>query len=240
MDRLPAPGHRSDELVPSSQGTAISEFQQLEGLQEVPERGGANQAIARILAAILRYKWLVLLIVALGITGSVVATKFIDPVYRTGATVYLEGGGGKNGPIQPGALLQESSWIQLMRSFAVLDPVVRGTRLYIEAASEDSVAFHGFDLAKRFLPGSYRLKIDPSGRRYTLHSKQGLDIESGAVGDSIGTKMGWLWAPPASALGKDRAIEFTIRTPREASQEINQALKTSLPEDGRFLTVTLQ
>jgi capsular exopolysaccharide synthesis family protein len=73
----------------------------------------------------------------------------------------------------------------------------------------------------------------------SLFSKQGLEIETVAVGDSIGRRLGWLWAPTAAVLGKDRTITFSIRTPRQASEDINNSLKTILPNDAAFLTVSL-
>ena len=82
-------------------------------VSEAPE--GVNWA--RILAALRRYKWLALAIVVFGSVAGVLSTRFLTPQYQVGATIYITDQAGANGPIRGGALLQESGWIELFRSF---------------------------------------------------------------------------------------------------------------------------
>jgi polysaccharide biosynthesis transport protein len=240
-ERLP-PGPSSNQLIPSS-GGALEATGGLGGLQPTgPDEGAtAGMQISRLIAAVLRYKWLVLAISVLGTAGAVAATRFIDPEYRAAGTIYIEANTkSRGGPIQAAELLQQDSWAQLMRSFAVLDPVVRKTRLYLSVAPADSAVLSGFDLAARFRPGRYRLRVDAAGRRFTLQNTQGFVVDTGAVGDSIGRPVGFRWAPPASVLGRDREVAFTVRAPRDASNDLLSSLRISMPgNDGVFMNVSL-
>jgi hypothetical protein len=96
------------------------------GQEAAPEPKGPS--LGRYLAAINRFKWLVLLITALGAAGGVFATRFITPEYEVQATILLEQGTGvsgiSGGPIQAEQLLKSSGWQDLLRSFAIADPVV--------------------------------------------------------------------------------------------------------------------
>jgi tyrosine-protein kinase Etk/Wzc len=84
----------------------------------------------------------------------------------------------------------------------------------------------------------YVLKIE-SGGRYTLSTGKDTIIERGAVGDSIGRKMGFGWAPDARVLTTGRTIPFSVSSLRSASARLLSTLSVSNPEDGQFLTVRL-
>ncbi|MFN0178778.1 MAG: polysaccharide biosynthesis tyrosine autokinase [Gemmatimonadales bacterium] len=240
MERLPA-GDSRNELVPGSTG-AIETAVNYGGLEEEQEPVPAASQVARLISAVLRYKWLVLAIAILGTVGSVAATRFVKPSYRTAGTIFVEAATkSRGGPIRPDELLQQDSWIELIRSYAVLDSVVLKTKLYLSFPAEDSAAFASFDLAtRRHLRGTFDLRIDEAGRRYSLVSNQGSVVDTGIVGDSIGVEGGFKWAPTASQLGKNREIRFTIRPPREASADLLSELRTVMPgKDGVFIQVSL-
>src|SRR2546422_3432039 len=68
----------------------------------------------RIVSALLRFKWLVLLAVALGLGGGFAATRKLPPVYSAQANDWVDlldprGGGGseERGPIRPPGLLHD-------------------------------------------------------------------------------------------------------------------------------------
>lgn len=207
----------------------------LRGGGELPE-SGINWG--RYVSALNRFKWLIIAITLLGSVGGVIATRFLKPEYYVRATIWIEPQSVAKGPIRAGELLQEYNWVELFRTFSVVDPVVQKLRLYLtpmEAA--DSVAFEGFDLSERFRPGSYNLRVDDAGRAYTLDTGEGLRIGSGQVGDSIGREAGFLWQPSKKALGKGRTIKFTVVTPREASVALLDNLITNLPSEGNFLRI---
>src|SRR5215510_13748428 len=116
----------------------------------------------RVLSAIRRHKWLILGIVALGVAGGVLSMRFTTAEYQVGATIFIADGGGqmadRNGPIRASSLLQTSGWVELLRSFAVVDPVVQRQKLYVITKSEaDNVLFDSLRLSPRYRPGHYTL-----------------------------------------------------------------------------------
>ncbi len=75
----------------------------------------------------------------------VVATRYIDPVYEArGALWITDVGTGNDGTYRPPELLPNGSWVQLIRSFAVVDKVVSHERLWVKGKTwKDSVALAG-------------------------------------------------------------------------------------------------
>ena len=203
----------------------------------------ATQQVRRILNALNRYKWMILAIAAAGTAGGYVATRLLKPQYETSATIFIQTPNrGQGGPIQASGLLQNNNWVDLLKSYAVLDPVVLKLHLYVTPESPaDEPVFEGFTLDSTFAGGPFELAVDGPGRRWTLkRTIRGAGIDdSGFVGDSVGRKFGFLWAPTARALGKDRTIKFRISQPRDASSQLRDNLVTRLPEGGNFLRVSL-
>ncbi|HXE58867.1 MAG TPA: polysaccharide biosynthesis tyrosine autokinase [Gemmatimonadales bacterium] len=194
----------------------------------------------RYLAALRRFKWLMLLIVILGTVAGYVVTRFLKPEYITSATIWIEEGATKQGPVRPGGLLQSYAWLELLRTNVVLDSVALKLRLYLRPEEPaDRPVFRGFSLAERFMPGRYVLEVDEQGRRYRLVRGNGALVEQGVVGDSIGRPVGFRWAPTAKELGRDRTIEFALTTPREVSNQILSRLRPTMAEDGNFIRIQL-
>ena len=161
-----------------------------------------------------------LLLLPLGAAGGYAATRFIDPEYEVQATILLEQGTGVNnsagrGPIQAAELLKASGWQDLLRSYAIADPVVIGLGLFVTPVVDaDSVLFRQFRVDQtRLRPGNYKLTI--AGGRYVLSLKPGIEVEKGAVGDSIGRPVGFQWQPAAPDFGRRTDVEFNVQTPRE-------------------------
>src|SRR5881396_2113578 len=150
----------------------------------------------RIWSALLRFKWVVLLMVALGLGAAFAATRVLRPIYRAQANVWVDvpdrrgtGGSETRGPIRQGALLDADAWVELLRSYIVLDQVVRDMHLYIGVKRPgDWPSFDGFGVTDTFRPGDYRLTVGADGRGYSLASAEGVDLERGTVGDSIDRK----------------------------------------------------
>ena len=132
------------------------------GGQEAPP-APTGPSIGRYISAINRFKWLVLLLGILGGVGGYFATKFIVPEYAVQATIKLEEtGGGKSGPIQAEELLGASGWQDLLRSYAIADPVVIDLGLFVTPdAAADSLIFRGFrvDQTLKLEPGNFTLAI---------------------------------------------------------------------------------
>ena len=203
-----------------------------------PREEGVNWG--RYVSALRRHRWMMLLIVLLGSTAGVVATRFIPPSYVAQATIWVETQGGKAGPLRPTELLQESNWVDLLRSNVVYDPVVVRLKLYLRPENAgDSSAFRSFDTERTFKTGVYTLVTSEDGASWTL-STQGQEPVRGAVGDSIGVWLGWRWVPTADQLGAGQTIKFSVSPPREVSSDLNNRLTARLPQDGTFMRLGLE
>src|SRR4029079_754057 len=122
---------------------------------------------------------------------------------------------------------------------SIIDPVVRKLRLNVHyALNADSVFFTGFESLPSLRPGAYLLKTKPGGR-YILSDIKGVPLERGVLGDSIGRKLGYGWAPAAGLFRPGGTLPFSVSTPRSASIGLLGNLRSNLPDDGQFLTIML-
>ena len=211
--------------------------------------GGANepdarQMLRRIMSAVLRYKWAVLAVLLVGTAAGYGASRLVTPQYRASATVWIEGGGREQqgrqgGPIRSERLLDASGWVDLLKSFVVLDEVVRHERLYLTLKNPaDSALFAGFQLADRFAPGTYTLTTSQNGSVELTDARKRL-VQRGKAGDSLGASVGLRWQPPAAALKPGRATTFSVTTPRDAAQKLGVALDIRIVTQGNFMRVAL-
>jgi capsular exopolysaccharide synthesis family protein len=203
----------------------------------------------RITRALLRFKWVVLLAVALGLGGAFGAARMLQPVYRAQANVWLDvpdrrgerGPSDTRGPIRQGALLDADAWIELLRSYIVLDQVVRDLRLYLGVPRPaDRAIFTDFRVDEMFRPGDYVLSVSADGHQYTLASAEGVDLERGTVGDSVGSRLGFHWAPAAGTLTPGQKVEFSLRSPRDAALSLGEQLEVRMDLNGNFLALELR
>lgn len=210
-----------------------------------PSQEAAGVPWRRYLDALRRYKWAFIGIVAAGLALGVVATRFIQPEYTAQTTIWIEGGGGQQqggdyGPIRQQGLLASYAWDYLLRSFEVLEPVVRETRSYIEPKQlEDAGVFRDFLAFGDVTPGAFQLRIDATGRAFTLMDEDGAIIDSGAVGEPIGEELGWTWAPGQDLLRANRTIEFQVSGVRDVARQLAENLVTTQDVGGSFLSVRL-
>jgi polysaccharide biosynthesis transport protein len=231
------PYRPNPEALRELQAAAVS-ADQLIGTE--PPDEGVNWN--RYISAVRRYKWLMLLIIFVGASLGVAITRLVAPEYEVGATIFIASQASQNdrGPIRAGSLLQAAAWVELLRSFRIIDPVVRRLTLYcIPQQASDSSLFREIGLKPQFRPGPYTLELDSSKARYTLLSEKAV-IETGALGDSIGRRVGLLWSPTIAQLGNRHKVSFQIITPREASIALSQRLVTILPEESNFLRLRLR
>lgn len=209
------------------------------------EEAGAGFSLQRITAALFRFKWFIALAVLVGAGGGYVLWTIQDPEYVANVTLFMElpvRSASTTGPITSGQLLQQSpAWLDLLRSYAVLDHVAVQEKLFLQhPVAADSSLFEDFALAERFRPGSYRIEVGPSGERYRLSSAEGLEIERGAVGDSVGLALGFAWQPGRDLLVPGRSAEFTISAPRDAARTLRSEVGTRMVRGGNFLTLELR
>ncbi|HEY0674480.1 MAG TPA: polysaccharide biosynthesis tyrosine autokinase [Longimicrobiales bacterium] len=209
-----------------------------------PAHGGAQ--LARMLSAIGRYKWLLLVCALAGGAAGFMMRRFSPPVYHAEATVWIQVPSereAQRGPIRSANLLTEANgWMDLLRSFAVLDHVVLEQRLYLSGSLVDRSTLDAFHLAERFRPGQYVVTTDKAGKRYELKDEAtGTVLERGAVGDSIGRALGFRWAPSIPA---GRTLNFSLTTPREAARRLGERLVTTVRQTQRqeqnFIRLSLE
>lgn len=213
-----------------------------------PAGRATGSGLRRYVAALKRYKWLLLPALVVGALAGFIATRFVHPQYEAQARIVIsnEAMGSderaiRNGPIRDEGFVRNSAWIELLRSYRISDAVVQKMGLFVEPEDDaDSVVFHNFTLAARFVPGRYVLAVDQQQRRYALNSSTDQRVESGALGDSIGRKVGFLWAPPPAALQGRDEIEFTVYTPREASIKVAKRMTATIPDNTNFLQLALR
>jgi polysaccharide biosynthesis transport protein len=198
----------------------------------------------RPVAAVRRYKWLIIAATVMSTALGVVASRFVTPQYEVRATAWVgttTPNADRSGPIRSAQLLSAGAWIELFRSYKVVDEVVRKLSLYVIPANiADRTAFKGFSLADRFAPGAYELVVDPKGKRWVLTAMGGVEVERGLAMDSVGKKVGFNWLlPPAVFEGAaERRIAFTVVTPREKSMVLLGRLGNRLAQGSNFLWLT--
>src|SRR5689334_10566566 len=195
---------------------------------------------ARTFEALKRHAILILLMVAAGAGVGLLAARRIVPVYEVQSKIWIgAGGSSQTGPIRPQQLLPATSWDELLRSYAIVDPVVKKLRLNLSYKQPaDSALFTNFESLPSLRPGAYVLKIQAGGR-YVLSGGNDSVIEKGQLGDSVGRHAGFAWLPNARLLQPGRVLSFSVSTVRSASVGLLSTLKASIPDDGQFLTVKL-
>ena len=196
----------------------------------------------RIVAVLMRFKWLLLAVTAAGGAAGFGLTRFMPPQYLTQVTIFIDQpetrSGTDRGPISPGQVIDPESWLDLLRSYAVLEQVAREQRLFLQWDG-DAPALRSLDVAPEFHAGAYRLTTD-TAHGYVLATANGVVFERGTVGDSIGRRLGLLWAPAKGALLPGSTVAFRLQTLREAALGLGEALEARLDLNGNFLKVELR
>ncbi|MCC6930931.1 MAG: polysaccharide biosynthesis tyrosine autokinase [Gemmatimonadaceae bacterium] len=207
--------------------------------------GGIGDQIARSLAAIKRYKWLILVIISVGTVAGFFLTRVTDPMYFTEAKVWVQQGpNGKGIVAAPGASQSEAAWIELVRSFQVLDRVAANLGMQVKpTAKKDLAVLRTLVPTDTLQAGAYRLDVD--GANYTLKfipadpASQAHVMETGTVGDTIGRTAGFVWQPTAEQLAGTKRLEFSVVSYREAAIGLARNLTVILPLNSNLMRVQL-
>lgn len=198
----------------------------------------------RYATALLRYKWYVLAAAVVGTLAGFWASQQVETQYHARSTILIEtsiGGEAGSGPIRPTGLLHSESWVDLLRTFLVLDHVVQEMRLYVSSETpEDSAVLASFGVGDRFVPGDYRLAVDRDGESFTLSYQDGEALQRGSVGDSVGPDLGFLWLPKAETLPAGRTVDFSVVSPRDIAARLGERLSTQMDRNGNFLRLGLR
>jgi capsular exopolysaccharide synthesis family protein len=211
-----------------------------EEIAESPE-GGSGLMFRRYLAAVKRYRVLVFAGFAIGIAAGLFAWDTVVPLYQADARLWFEESSNEGiAPVRQDALLDRQSRIDLLRSFAVLQPVAVREKLYLNPETPgDSIYFKRFELAERVAFGDYRLDVLEDGSGAQLWLNDAIPVGTYARGDSIGKDVGLLWGVPWPALPAGTELRFRIDAPREAASRLRTDLGTRADRDVVFLQLSL-
>lgn len=195
-------------------------------------------------AAVWRFKWWILGVTVLGTFGGFGGAHFLPPRYQAQAAIWIQSteprnGGGGRGPIGSNQLFESYAWVNLLRSYVVLDEVARDLRFYLRPAPGFGAAFASFTVGQDYHPGVYRIVVDKTGSTFSLKGAAGEELQRGNVGDSIGQALGFQWAPTAEALPAGSDVPFTIRPLRDAAKGLGEGLTVTMDPDGNFLRLSL-
>lgn len=197
----------------------------------------------RYVSAVRRYGWWILGLGVLGTAGGLLGGRFMPRRYQAQATIWIQSGesrgGGSRGPIGADQLFESSAWVDLLKSYVVLDDVARDLRLYITPEARYASAFTGFKVSDTYHAGRYHFVVDRSGSQYQLLGSKGEELFKGAMGDSVGQSLGFLWAPTTRDLPAGSDVTFTVRPLRDAAKGLGRALAVTVDLSGNFLRVTL-
>lgn len=246
----------SANLVPSSANTAAAPRQ--DGYAPMPQWGGApapqqpqggvGDQVARSISAIKRYKWLVLSVIAVGSAAGFTLTRFVDPKYDVAASIWIAATPRPNGALgpvaAPGLVNSDVAWMELARSFSVLDKVVGKLALYVYPdVAGDTLVVRDLFPSDSLQPGPYRL--DVKGSNYVLarpaqqRGEQDVVVERGTVGDSIGRSVGFLWQPSPQLLAGHESIGFFVVSPREAAFNLGSQLSVTVGQNSNLMRFQL-
>ncbi|HSG49984.1 MAG TPA: Wzz/FepE/Etk N-terminal domain-containing protein, partial [Longimicrobiales bacterium] len=203
--------------------------------------GSGGLSLGRVVMALRRYWWMVAVAFVLGGAGAYVVYGMVVPVYTARAALLVMTPSREQlttGAVQAAALMEEASLLDLLRAPLVTEPVVLEERLYLQSPREAQAVFEGFQLDSLFVPGRYVLDIRGRGEGWSLATRDGVTLERGAIGDSVGAQRGFLWrlSEDVDTVGE---IPFTVLPPREAADQLAGRLQASLNRQGNFITVTL-
>lgn len=201
----------------------------------------------RYLAAIRRYKYLVIACVVLGVGAAFYAYRSIEPEYVAEGSIWVTNearNASDQGPIQQAELLASSSWVELLLSFQVLEPVVLDQRLYLSYPAGTEHVFETFSLVRDtegetdVTGGRYRLSVSPDRSELILSNAEDIEVQRVPVGGTLGEGLGFRWSPPAP--GPDQPIDFGVSSPRQAAMGLRARLAPQMDRLGTFITVELQ
>lgn len=198
----------------------------------------------RYLAALQRFRVLIAACVIAGLAVGYAVTRLVVPEFEARGTIWISINEDRRqsdaAPIQADQLLNAATWEQLFRSLRVTDSVVLERKLYLHHSPLQDFAFVGFDVAPGYQAGSYQVLLAPDTLHYALGipGRNGMVIETGLAGDSIGRKLGFRWRPSSAAL-RQGPLRFSVESQHGASQGLADRVTTNLPDNSQFMEVTL-
>jgi polysaccharide biosynthesis transport protein len=240
-NNLPIPSEPPGLQAPFPSEVSGAAYRQVAG-DDAPS-GNLRLLWRRVYGSLWRYKWLALAIFVVGTSiGFYVSRVALTPIYSARTTLWIDGyrPSAHEGPIQSSRLLTSAGWMELIRSFAVLDPVVKELRLYLEPRSSvDPRVFATFEADSAVRAGEYRFQVDRTGSAFTLSTAEGATVQQGTAGEVIGQPAGFQWEPPQSVFAPGAEIEFTVHRPHQMTQKLASDLQIGLRDEGNFMSLSL-
>lgn len=188
---------------------------------------------------VFRRPWLLVLAFMLGAPVAYLAWMRADVTYSAQGNLWIQASAQADTREAPSLQPPDGhAWIQLLRSYRVLEAVVLEHRLHLRVPDEHARAFADFHLAEDFRPGAYELRIGMSGADYALLTEGGALVQRGALGEPVGPGIGFDWAPPLGAFEPGATVRFSVLTPRDAAEALSRELWTA--GNGSFLGVGLR
>lgn len=198
----------------------------------------------RCFAALRRYRWWIAVATVVGTALGVAVARQVRPEYLAEAMLWVDWSRRDRAgpaPIESGELLRSYNWVDLVKSYAVLEPAVRELRLYVRPAeAEDAPLFASFRVEGDFQPGRYELRVDRTGESFALRLGDSVVVQRGGVGEPVGHALGLRWTPPAGTLTPGRKVEFEVLRLRDAARELGEGIRPQMLEDGNFLRLELR
>jgi succinoglycan biosynthesis transport protein ExoP len=225
--------------APAENGRALSPY-----AAQFDQDNNQGPDYRRVLQAVRRFKWIALGILIVGSALSGFVAMKMPRSYRASATIWIAAQGESRrmndvGPIKTNQLLDAEAWVDLLHSYAVLDPVVLAMRLYVHPKEPaDSIAFSGFSVGEGFKPGEYTVEASRDGS-FSLRSATGAVVDHGKLSAGIGAPVGFKWTPTPATFPTGRPIPFTITTPRGVSESIARDMEIRIDRSGALLKLEL-
>lgn len=237
IDAAPVSPVHENGAVPT---TVVDDAYYPDYLPQATERG---PDLRRYVSALLRYRWLLVLSLLVGAGGAFAVWSVLGATYTADGRLWIDAGSrGRSGdiaPIRTGSLLESNAWIELLRSYQVLDTVAVRQRLFLDVPDEFGPAFGQFALASSFLPGTYELRVGASGDDYALVTADGALVQQGQFGGAIGENVGFIWAPARGSFEPESVVRFNVLTARDAATALSEQLNTDMDMAGNFLELSL-
>ncbi|NNF27419.1 MAG: polysaccharide biosynthesis tyrosine autokinase [Gemmatimonadetes bacterium] len=224
---------------PQGPGSAITPYGAGPQLDVHGEDEGSGISLDTYKRALKRHAGVVALFVGLGGLASVAVWRFVEPEFVARGSLWVDKSNQTedipNGPISSPAPLEERSWVDLIRSRAVLDSVVLSERLYLRTQTPESVATLTVD--DDYRPGNYRLVL--RGGQATLSAVGDSLRHVVPAGDSVGAPFGIRWAPQPGSLDGESTVDFSLVSLVDASRELGDLMITTTDLSNSFIWVEL-
>lgn len=198
----------------------------------------------RYVTGLWRHKWIVVVLASLGVAAGVVAYRATSPLYMVESTVWVQSTaqrGDDPAPIRSGELLSSYAWIDLLRSFAVLDPVVEELGLFVTPrVPADSTLVRELRIDDAARSGEFSLEVDAAGREMVLRDWRGAEVDRAPVGAAIGSPAGLRWTPPVAQLTPGRRASFMVTRPRDVSRQLASDLDIRMDPQQNFMRIVMR